>query len=258
MFSRKIRPSVTPEDRQWIEEALLWFEKEYGASFLKSVPILEPTSNFFDRKFDGTAADAHYLLDKASEVLSVKSRKIDLAFFGYSTQELLKSGVTIHHEAALEQDFALGFCEEPTVGHYQIDLEIDQLSNTPLLLTTLVYELSHLKMVEEERIDEPNEYLADLHGVVFGFGIFMANSIWNFRQWRDNTHQGWHGQKTGFLPEEMMAYAIALFQNYQQGSDAWSKHLNRSMFRLFKKNMEYLEETEDEILFPEANPLKRV
>ena len=53
MLFGKPKPTVTPEDKDWIEEAFLWFEGEYTRDYLKAIKLIEPTKEFFPIDFKG-------------------------------------------------------------------------------------------------------------------------------------------------------------------------------------------------------------
>ena len=106
-------------------------------------------------------------------------------------------------------------------GHYRkrrdkfvISLESSQLSNPMTLVATVAHELGHVRLLGEGRIHggfEDHELLTDLLTVFFGLGVFTANSAFSFRQWSDNSSQGWRTERKGYLTEEMFGYALALF-----------------------------------------------
>lgn len=65
-----------------------------------------------------------------------------------------------------------------------------------------------------------------------------------------SSHQGWQAQKSGYIPEEVATYALALFTKYQNRTDiSWTKYLNPSPKKMFEKNIKYLTTTADEIRF---------
>ncbi len=51
----------------------------------------------------------------------------------------------------------------------------------------------------------------DLAAVFMGFGIFMANSAFQFARYEDGAWQGWRTRTQGFLNEGELVHALALF-----------------------------------------------
>src|SRR5262249_12227244 len=58
---------------------------------------------------------------------------------------------------------------------------------------------------------EANEPATEVCAVFLGFGIFTANSIFNFEQFQNAQTQGWRTRKLGYLGERPIAYALAIF-----------------------------------------------
>ena len=44
-----------------------------------------------------------------------------------------------------------------------------------------------------------------------GFGVFMANSVFEFEAVQDGPMQGWRYGRSGYLPEQDLVFATALF-----------------------------------------------
>lgn len=252
MLFRKPKPTVTSEDQQWIEEAFLWFEQQYGREYLKSVRIIEPTREFFDYDFTGSKADAEFALTQVMKYMDIKGAEIELYFFSDAPMEFEDEGIMMMREPDASGNnggYTLGKYSEGGGNKFQIGIEVSQLRDTQKMIATIAHELSHLILLGEGRLDQNDEELTDLNCIALGFGIFTGNSIFSFKQWHGTSHQGWQTSRNGYIPEEVAAYAMALFNTYQNNTSNCSKHLNRSMSKLYKTNIKYLKSTEDEILF---------
>lgn len=245
----KPKPTVTPEDKEWIDNAFLWFEETYGRDFLKSLPIVQPTKQFFNRNLTGTEEDAEFFCERICEIIGIKDVNIQLYFFTEKPIEFNHEGVSIESGDKGKSNFALGYYSEAGVDNFNIGIESSQLNNPITLIAILVHELSHLVLLGQGRLEENDEVLTDLNCIVMGFGIFTANSIFTFEQWQGVSHQGWQMSRSGYIPEEVAAYALALFNNYQGCSSNWHRHLNKSVHKLYKKNLEYFNTTNDELIF---------
>jgi len=90
-----------------------------------------------------------------------------------------------------------------------------QAADPMALVATLAHELSHyvLATIQTEPPGgwEVGEQLADLTAVFFGFGIFLANASFRFSQWQDSRYHGWSARNQGYLSENALALALALF-----------------------------------------------
>ncbi|HEY5746934.1 MAG TPA: hypothetical protein VIU12_12705 [Chryseolinea sp.] len=252
MLFGKPKPTVTPEDKDWIEEAFLWFEEEYTRDFLKNVRTIEPTKEFFSIDFKGTEKNAEDLTKMICGYMDIKDVQIDLHYFSDKPLELAEGIVTTQSEKGFRQASknALGTYTEKGHRKYSIGIELEVLKNPTSLIATISHELSHLLLLGEGRLQKNDEELTDLNCIALGFGIFTCNSIFTFDQWQGTSHQGWQAQRRGYIPEEVATYALALLTRYQDKNDnGWTDYLNSSPKKMFKKNIKYLTATTDEIKF---------
>ncbi len=208
MLFGKPKPTVTSEDQEWIEDAFIWFEEQYGRDYLKSLKIIEPTKEFFDHQFTGTEADAEYVLKKLIEYMDLKGTNIELYYFSESPMEFEDEGIVATQNSngtGTQDNYALGTYSEGGPNKFEIGLELSQLKDPQSMIATLAHELSLMVPLGEGRLEENDE--------------------------------------------EVAAYALALFNNYQNNQSDWHQHLNKSMTKLYKKNLKYLQSTRDELRF---------
>lgn len=96
-----------------------------------------------------------------------------------------------------------------------IHYKVEQASDPMALVGTLAHELSHYVVATIKETPPAGwddcEPITDLTAVFFGFGIFLANSAFSFKQWQDSQHQGWSARRQGYLSEESLSLALALF-----------------------------------------------
>lgn len=247
MFFGKAKPTVTPHDKAWTEEAFLWFEQQYGQDFLKNVQTIEPTKEFFPLDFKGTEENAEQLTSMICDYMQIKDAKIELYYFSDRPLEFTEGIVTEREKGA--PGHTLGMYSEKR-NKFSIGIELEVLKDPINLIATLAHELSHFILLGEGRLEKNDEELTDLNTIAMGFGIFTANSTFKFEQWRGTSHQGWQAKRQGYIPEQVSAYSLALMTNYQKRDDSnWTKYLNKSIKKMYDKNLEYLQTTTDEIKF---------
>lgn len=252
MIFGKPKPTVTPEDKDWIEEAFLWFEQQYGQDFLKKVIIIQPTKEFFPIDFRGTEEDAEQLTRMICDYMKIKNAKIDLHYFSDKPLELTEGIVTTQSAegSGFQNKNKLGTYSENGKNKYSIGIELELLKNPIDLIATIAHELSHLTLLGEGRLEVNDEELTDINTIALGFGIFTANSIFQFQQFQGTSHQGWQTQRRGYIPEQVAAYCLALLTNYQQKDDSsWAHFLNKSVKKMYERNLKYIRTTADEIKF---------
>jgi hypothetical protein len=181
------------------------------------------------------------------DYMQIKDAKIELYYFSDKPIELTEGIVTERPKTA--PGSALGMYSERH-DKFSIGIELDVLKDPQNLIATLAHELSHLMLLGEGRLEKNDEELTDLNTIATGFGIFTANATFQFQQWQGTSHQGWQAQRNGYIPEQVSAYGLALMANYQGTTDpAWIKYLNPSIKKMFKKNLEYLRTTKEEVKF---------
>jgi hypothetical protein len=90
-----------------------------------------------------------------------------------------------------------------------------QLLNKPhQLVATFAHELAHLLI--NDLGDPPggpdlHEHATDCAAVYLGFGIFLANGARNFSQFQDSGMHGWQSEAAGYLSENALVTALAIF-----------------------------------------------
>lgn len=89
------------------------------------------------------------------------------------------------------------------------------VSNPMSLISTFAHELAHYltgSFQEEPPGGWENwEYATDVAAIFLGFGIFTANSCFNFSQYTSVDTQGWQTSRQGYLSEPEVLYAHAIF-----------------------------------------------
>jgi hypothetical protein len=231
---------LSEEEEAWVEQAARWVLATFGKDFLLSRPILLPTRGFFDRRFDGTEADADHLLIRLCEVMDLDPSRIVLVF--HSEEQIHLSEGLMSQPLKREKGVAGHYIERED-GRFEISLETGGLQDTVALIATLSHEMAHVKLLGEKRIEENDEQLTDLLPVFFGLGVFMANGVHRFRTWRGAAYSGWHINRIGYLPQRVFGFALAQWCLYR-GDDpkAIAKHLDPNAKAAFEATLLYLED----------------
>jgi len=100
-------------------------------------------------------------------------------------------------------------------GEVEISYSPSLLSDPAGLVATLAHELCHylLAAVKEEPpcTWEEHEPLTDLAAVHEGFGVFLSNSAFQFKQWSDSQYSGWRSSSRGYMSEAELGFALGVF-----------------------------------------------
>jgi len=113
------------------------------------------------------------------------------------------------------------------------------LDDTSSLISTLVHELCHYVLLSnpEKRLDtDDEEYLTDLFAIASGFGLFIANSKFNFQQFNGVGSQGWRTSSSGYLSEREIIFALSEFlRRNNLGMEQAKDFLKPHLYSLLKK-----------------------
>jgi hypothetical protein len=130
----------------------------------------------------------------------------------------------------------------------RITLNRDEIQTPTRLVGTLAHELSHHKLMGEERIDPrryDNELLTDLTAIFYGFGVFLTHGVYTWH----SLNSFWPGTtliRPEYMTEPMMCYALAhRAWLLKEQRPAWSRHLSWSARASFRQSLHYLGKMND-------------
>lgn len=119
------------------------------------------------------------------------------------------------------------------------------VKNPVQLVATFAHELAHY--LTAACIEDPPggwgnwEFVTDITATFLGFGIFMANSTFNFQQFTEVDAQGWSYSRNGYLSEAEHVYALAIFLRLKNiPYDAAAHHLKPTLRKTLKKSLKEL------------------
>ena len=247
-WNNKPKAPITDNDRDWIEDSMLYLSNELGYDDFRSLKTITPTKDYFDYTFKGTEDDAGYIMNKIMSIMGINGWEIDLLYYSEQPVEL-SEGLTATPSDNLKGNWkgTAGKYVDRGLGKKEIWIEIGQLKKPQSLIATISHELSHYKLLGENRIGENDEHLTDLTAIAFGFGIFIANSMFDFSQWTGSFQQGWQMNNQGYLPEQMVAYAMAWLVAYRGESIQMEKYLNKSSYKYYRKSIKYLDKNPERL-----------
>ena len=139
-------------------------------------------------------------------------------------------------------------------GSYTETITYDRdLGDDPTqLIATFSHELGHaLHNRSKEPLDiesELYEMFTDLTAIYLGYGIFTANTRFEFSQFQNAGTQGWQAQGAGYLPEADIIFGTALFMKIKNISqDVALEHLKPRLRKMLKKAFKQLAGYEEEV-----------
>ncbi|WP_395051943.1 hypothetical protein [Flavobacterium sp.] len=239
-WSKKQKLPVTIDDKEWIEESLLFLRENFSAEHFDNLETITPTKDFYNTIFKGNEEDAEFILKRTMEIMVIKDTEINLEFFSDQPIEMA-NGTILSTPADINGSWksATGFYEDKN-DKKTIYIERNQLKNTISLIVTISHELAHLILLGENRIEENDEYLTDLTAIAYGFGIFIGNSRFQHSTFQNSTNFGWQMSNQGYLPEQIIAYSMAWLSKHRKESTDYKKYLNKTMEKYFTQSENYL------------------
>lgn len=229
------------QEKVWLEKSFQWLLDEFGVErFLKHAPVL-PESSYFPDGYRGSEQDVVKLVARVCTYMDLDPNLIDVVFLFDRDETAAKhrTGTTEYSGAA-----GLYFNQTSQETRKKIAINVSEFKNPMRLVATIAHELGHVLLLGGGKLsaeDKGHEYVTDLITVFFGLGIFTANSAFQFSQWQDHSHQGWSASRSGYLSEEMFAYALACYTWMRGETDPqWSRHLSINVGHHFKRCLAYL------------------
>jgi hypothetical protein len=246
-WNKSVKLPVTEDDKEWVEEYMLHLRDNFGAEHFDDIQTVLPNREFYNIDFTGTEEDAYFILEQTKIYMSIENDTIRLKFFSDSPLEMDDGTIltTPFDFNGTGYSGAAGTYEEKD-NRIIIAIERKKLKDPPALIATIAHELAHYILLGENRLEENDEYLTDLLVIVYGFGIFLGNI--KFRQ-AALVGRGWEMSSIGYLPEQVIAYAMAWLCAFRKEEPVWKDMLNASMLKYFNQSFEYIQKHPDKIRF---------
>lgn len=238
---RKNKLPITQDDKIWVDKNIEWLKEVFGIEKFNAIQTIRPNSDFFDYKFTGEQKDAEYVLYKVINWMSVLNKNIKLEFITDGSMESGDGTILVNPAAGIRNSWS------GAAGTYRIEkgvtiisIDLKTLKDPEKLIAVMSHELAHELLLGEGRIVENDEHLTDLTAVFFGFGIFIGNSKFKFKGYSDSTGSGWSMSSIGYLPEQIIAYAMAKLSLERKEKVDYMGFMDGSMLRYFKRSAKYL------------------
>jgi len=243
LFFRRNRTFLDPEAEQWHLESWAWFLARFGGQAdLDLSSIVLPTGVFFPP----SETKAH---ERALHILGCVKRHARMEDWPCRLEaQNERPELRVGELAALKLDHTQFPAGTFALSGNEAVVTYDPASvNDPMkLIATLAHELAHYKLagVAEEPPggEDGHEPATDLLTVYLGFGLFGANSAFNFSQYQAVMSQGWSYSRLGYLSEREWAFALAVFLTLKrQPAQQIHRYLKDHLIADLGKAMRYLE-----------------
>lgn len=254
LFSRKQDNEcpIDAEMRIWMENAFLWLAGQFGQENIVTKQMLLPTPECFPIWYDGSKQSLIKTAELVARQMEINIEEISLDIYEQNIQKFTGDfGHRIWTEVDKDSDEKLSaglYFDKNDEGKYDILIEKKNLTDPENLVATLAHEFSHIKLLGENRLDLNDESLTDLTTVVFGLGIFNANS--SFKEHK--SFDGYGHNTIGYLKQREWGYALALYSFYRNEKNPdWVKFLTPNLKSDFRKSMDFIHVNIDKVFHEE-------
>lgn len=233
------KPGLTEEDKNWVEQNLLWFIETFGMDRLVKEPFLLPTFDYFPYKNFKDENQFRQLLEQLCRHWELDPAEIKVNIFddiqSRKWNNLAPIGKVYEPRTSSYQTFSVDD------KRYIVRIAKSNIDYPELLTIVLSNELALISHIDKGYI-RPNDLhlqpFIDLATIFGGFGIFLANCC-------EIKEREWYG-RFGYLLNEVISYANALVC-YISGKDAepYAKYLNANTRSMFLNDFAYLKQTND-------------
>ena len=196
-------------------ETFKWLLIHFGGEvFFNNTVLVQPTKKFFPDEVSSETEAAY------ATFLRVKS------YAGMDNWDCYLIAQEPDQEVKIAPTLVVQGTEASPLGTFSIGSEKAAISYNPKLIqqpmqlvATLAHELSHYLTATAAEPPPGGwdnwEFATDLTAVFLGFGVFMANSAFNFQQFTDVDSQGWSSSRNGYLSETELCFALTIFCKLQ-------------------------------------------
>lgn len=235
-----------------MENAFLWLATQFGHDNIRTKPILYPTQEHFPIRYEGSMESLIQTAEIVAKQMEIDFSEINLDIYEQNIQEFTGDfGHRIWTEVDKSSDEKLAsglYFDKNDMGKYDILIEKKNLSDPENMVATLAHEFSHIKILGEKRLDYNDEQLTDLTPVVFGLGIFNANSAFK----EHKTFDAYAHNSLGYLKQQEWGYALALYAYFRQEENSdWTKYLTANIRSDFKKSISFINANQNRVFIEE-------
>jgi hypothetical protein len=212
MWPFRAKPLIHANAMDWHLENFSWLVKTfaYGDVFAEARLIL-PTANFFPTEGENGHALAERLFEAVQIYCGLEHAPVRLAADAGAAPDAGAFGLSM----SAQSQAAGYFTVNPEEKMLEIRYAPRLLAEPSTLIAAFAHELGHCLLTLSGKKppceEDEHEFLTDLAAVYLGFGVFLANSAFQFQQLQDSVQQGWSYARQGYLPETDIVFATALF-----------------------------------------------
>jgi hypothetical protein len=208
----KHKPLLGDDDQLFQIECYKWLLKHFGGdAFYNEAKLVIPTKEFFPAIVGSREETAAATFEQVKNHAGLGDWPCRLEAQEEDPNVLVAPTVALQNlepgplgTFSANEDFEVTITYNPEI-----------LDNAAEMVATFAHELSHYLTATAPEPPpggwENWEFATDICATFLGFGIFMANYAFQFRQFSDVDSQGWSVSGSGYLTQAERSYALAIF-----------------------------------------------
>jgi hypothetical protein len=248
LFKSKSKPSlnISEETRIWIEHNIGWLRNTFNKKDPFQLKIIIGDQHDFPLNLDGTHESCLQASAIIAQQMQININEVQIVFTKPHLKEIdMGTGMNLFMQSHENFNENLGsFFNKNENNLCIVTINETILKQPQQMIATLAHEFSHIKLLGENRIPYNDEPLTDLTTVVYGFGIFNANTAFEYHQF----DHGWSYQTSGYLNQAEWAYALGLFSFIKQDYNPhWKKYLNKTIRKDVDRNLAWMVSNKEKV-----------
>lgn len=206
------KPLLPEEDELFQVETYRWLLTHFGGhNFYEGIRLILPTKEFFPSEVNSLENGVQYIFDQVKLYAGLEQWPCKLVAQEEDPNAIVAPTLVVQN---VEQNplgtFSVNDNEEAIIT-YNPNL----VSDPTQMAATFAHELAHY-LTSTAPEPPPGgwdnwEFATDIAASFLGFGIFQANSVFNFQQYTGVGTQGWKTTGGGYLSEAEHSYSLAIF-----------------------------------------------
>ena len=202
---------LSTEDANFQIEIWKWLLKYYGGvHFFQNSHLVLPTQEFFPTQVHSEDEMVSATFDSVKRYSGMSEWQFQL---------VIQASDPNIHVAPFVQIQNAPYSPAGTFQFQQNEATIsfhpDLIQQPEKLVATFAHELSHYLTANTPEAPyggwENWEFATDITATFLGFGIFMANSAFQFEQFSNGDSQGWKTSRQGYLSEAEHIFSLTIF-----------------------------------------------
>lgn len=206
------KPLLTEEDAQFQIECFKWLLTYFGGDdFYKESQLVLPTRDYFPSTVDSQESAAQQTFNEVKKYAGMEKWPVKLEAQEEDPNLHIAPTVAVQN---VEQS-PLGTFSAKENNEVTITYNPKIVTDPTQMVATFAHELSHY-LTGTAPEPPPGgwdnwEFATDIGATFLGFGIFLANAAFNFRQYSSVGTVGWKTSGGGYLTEAEHSYSLAIF-----------------------------------------------